>query len=354
MGHISSLKLLLAALIATGSMLSTDAVEAGSMTFLAPRQGSVRHNGGTLLRGGIKSISDEEVVVVSSSGEKSVAMSTVTSVTSADGAVKFYPAQETLDEFLAKSAGMRGATIVRDSTPGGGRGAGDAKMIGTVSDAYAKSIGMQPASAPKASSSSGGFVQSGGFAGPSQRPQGLARLEAPSIPELDAATVAKMEQERKTAEADASAQKFALPGGGEVKVIPSSGNSRFALPAAGEEVLICSNPNCRKEVPGAKYGQKCPYCGVIWARESVADAVAANPPGSVSSSPVVDPKNPFAKAPAAPGPAAAALPQPGAPPPVTPVAAPPEGFSLETIPWWGKLLGFGASIMVLMWVMGRR
>jgi hypothetical protein len=35
-------------------------------------------------------------------------------------------------------------------------------------------------------------------------------------------------------------------------------------------------------------------------------------------------------------------------------AVAPEGFSLEAIPWWGKLLGFFGSIMVLMFILGRR
>jgi hypothetical protein len=208
-------------------------------------------------------------------------------------------------------------------------------------------IGMQPPANPQITSTGGGFQQSGGFAGASQRPQGLARFETPVIPEFDKATVAAMEEERKVAAIDAVTPKFALPGvTTTVKPAPSA--------AAGEEILICSNPKCGKEVRGAKYGDKCPHCGVIWAAQSGSELVASS-----TGSTIVDPKNPFAKAGtgAAPNAVQAGAGQPGlapAPPLPDAAAAPAEGFNLETIPWWGKLLGFGASIMVLMFILGRR
>jgi hypothetical protein len=349
MGHNSTPRRLSTPLIAAGllAMISGRA-NAGSMTFLAPREVAVRHNGGSLLRGGIKVINDQEVVVGTARGEKSIALNAVTSVIAADGSFKFYPAQETLDEFLAKSASVRGVTIVRDSAPASTPGGPADPKIASVSSAYAKSIGMQPSGIPQASSSSGGFVQSGGFGGASQRPQALARLDAPSIPEVDPATVAKLEQERKAAQIEAATPKFALPGGSTIATTPPASGSNFALPGKSEEVLICSNPKCRKEVSGAKYGDKCPYCGVTWAAESAAE-IAQN-----GSSAPADPRNPFAKAPAAAQPAVAEAPLAPAPGQVVPAAAQPQGFSLETIPWWGKVLGFISSIVVLMWVLGRR
>ena len=163
-----------------------------------------------------------------------------------------------------------------------------------------------------------------------------------------------MEETRKAKELDAATPKFALPGGGAIPVQPTTPKSGFAPPQAGEEVLICSNPNCQKEVPGAKYGQKCPHCGIIWSRTSNADAVAQVAVNGTSATPIVDPKNPFSRPAAPPQTPPIALPNGPAATPVVPAVVQPQGFTLETIPWWGKILGFGASIMVLMWVMGRR
>ncbi len=298
---------------------------------------------------------DEVVVVLKTGVEKSYAMSAISSIVAADNSFKYFPAQETFDEFLAKSAAVRGVTIVRDETPDvpGGGTRTEPRVLGGVSDGYARMIGMQPPATPQVTSTGGGFSQVGGFAGASQRPQGLARLEPPVIPELDGATVAVMEEQRKAAELEASTPKFALPGGAVAAVTPSSNNKPFALPAAGAEVLICSNPACQKEVPGAQYGQKCPHCGIIWASQSNSDALAAaaaNPGG-----PLVDPRNPFAKSAPAAGnnaPHNAAAPAVLAPPEAVAPAA--EGLNLENIPWWGKALGFGASILLLMFIMQRR
>lgn len=338
-----------------GQFVIQGASQAGSMTFLVPREVVLRHNGAPI-RAGMKSMSPDEVVVVLRTGvEKSYAMSAVTSVVAADKTFQYYPAQETFDEFLVKAALIRGVTIVRDDGAGsaGGSGAGgDSKTLGGVSEGYARMIGMQPAAMARVTSSGGGFAQASGFAGASQRPQGLARLEPPVIPELDRAVVTALEQQRKAAEIEAATPKFALPGGGVAPVTPLGTGGSFALPPAGEEVLICSNSACGKEVPGAKYGQKCPHCGVTWAHQSTGDIIASA--GNSAAGPVVDPKNPFAKAPPAPVPNAMAMPPQPMVAPAAAAAAPPEGLTLDTIPWWGKVLGFGASIMVLMWVLGRR
>ena len=363
MGRISLSTLLRAALIAAGVMATFESVAtAGSITFLSPRQVAVRHSGGTLLRGGIKSMTDDEVVVNTTGGDKSVALSTVSSVIASDGSFKFLPMQETLDEFLAKSSSLRGVTILRDNAPGGAAGSTDTKTISTVSDGYAKSIGMQSPGSPRGGSSSGGFVQSDGFGGASQRPQQLARLEAPNIPELDPAVVRQLEEQRKQAELASKTPTFGVPGA-STPTGPASSDLTFGRPA-GQEIMICANPKCRKEVPGAKYGDKCPHCGMVWAKESAGDLLAQNPPNGSSTpsngspTPVSDPKNPFNKGPvqAAPGPAPAPMAvQQGQPPgAAAPVVGQAQGFSLETMPWWGKLVGFGASVVVLMWLWGRR
>ncbi|HVJ86659.1 MAG TPA: hypothetical protein VM452_13500 [Caulifigura sp.] len=337
--------------------MNANLAEAGSIRFLTPREVVLRHNG-TPIRAGLRSMTQDEVVVVLKTGlEKSYAMSAVNSISAADKTFQYYPSQETFDEFLTRSTNMRGVTIIRDddSAAAGKPGTGnEAKPLGSASSGYARMIGMQPAASPQVASSGGGFVQANGFAGASQRPQGLARLETPVIPELDSPTVAAMEQERKAVIEANTKAPFALPGGGAVPLAttPSkSGGSGFALPPAGEEVLICSNPKCQKEVPGAKYGQTCPHCGIVWTQQSNLDALvseSANP-----SAPVVDPKNPFAKVIPVARPAPA---MPPAPAPAVPDAAAvaPEGFSLEAIPWWGKLLVFFGSIMVLMFILGRR
>jgi hypothetical protein len=354
MGHNSTSKLLQAAVFAAGALLAFDGIaEAGSVTFLSPRDVMMRHSSGPV-RGQVKSMSTDEVVMILRTGlEKSYPMSGVTSIIAADKSFQFMPNQESFDEFLGKATNIRGVTVVRDDAAGGAANPGDTKSIGTVSDGYARAIGMQQAGTPQAGSSSGGFVQADGFAGSSQRPQKLARLDAPNIPELDRATVTQMEEVRKAKELEAATPKFALPGGGVIPIQPTPSKGGFALPEAGEEVLICSNPNCQKEVPGAKYGQKCPHCGIIWSRTSAGDALAGAPLNGTST-PVVDPKNPFNRPAAPPQTAPIALPNVAAATPVSPVAVQPQGFTLETIPWWGKILGFGASIMVLMWVMGRR
>ncbi len=296
-----------------GLLLGTcgpQAAFAGSIKFFVPRDVTMRHNG-SAIHGVIKQIDDDEVVLMLRTGaDKSYPLSAVTSIVAKDDSFKFYPAQESFDAFLERSANLRGATIVREpAAAAGSAGPGGQGAAGSgVSDSYARSIGMQPAAKPESGAAGGGFVQSDGFAGASQRPQPLARLESPNIPELDTATVDAMKAEQKAITEKSASSGFALPGGGSIQVTPSStkpGGS-FALPAPGEEVLICSNPKCRKEVPGAKYGQQCPHCGIIWAAQSGAENIAQ---AAASNTPLpVDPKNPFANAPAAPVNNAAAVP----------------------------------------------
>ncbi|QDT53332.1 hypothetical protein Pan44_13480 [Caulifigura coniformis] len=318
---------------AVASFLAGSAAHGGSMTFLAPREGMVRHNG-ALIRGAITLITADQVVVTPRGGaETSYEMSGVTMISAADNSFKYYPAQETFDEFLAKSSKLQGVTIVRDAPEVGS--AAKTKNVAGASDGYARMIGMQPAATSQVTSSGGGFAQSGGFAGASQQPKALAKFDAPSIPELDADAVAAMERERSAAGNDSA-----------VTAVPPTGQTPGS---AGEEVLICSNPACGKEVRGAKYGGTCPHCGIVWAQQPAAEIATSIPPGS--STPVTNPANPFAT------PAATPFTVPVTPAPATTipaVAAQPQGFSLETMPWWGKLLAFGASIMVLMFVMGRR
>jgi len=328
----SSFKALPAVLIAAvASFLAGSSVIAGSMTFLAPREGTVRHNG-ALIRGAIKLITADEVVITPRGGvETSYEMAGVSMISAADNSFKYYPAQEMFDEFLAKSSKLQGVTIVRDATEA--TAPDKTKAVSGASEGYARMIGMQPAAAPQVTASGGGFAQSGGFAGASQRPKGLERFEAPTIPELDSASVAAMERERNSSGSDS------------VVATPAPQTPT----AASEEVLICSNPACGKEVRGAKYGGTCPHCGLVWTQQPAADIAASLPVGS--STPATDPSNPFTT------PAATPFGIPTTPAPVTtiPVApAQPQGFSLETMPWWGKLAAFGGSIMVLMFVMGRR
>lgn len=335
-----------AALCAAAAVLAFHGMaQAGSLTFLSPREVVMRHNG-TPVRGQVKSMTSDEVVMILRSGvEKSYAMSGVASIIAADKSFQYMPNQESFDDFLAKAGSIRGVTVVRDESPDGATSAGGStKMIGSVSDGYARAVGMQPSATPQAGSSGGGFVQSGGFAGSSQRPQALARLEAPEIAPLDPAAVSKLVEEKQTQGLAATTPKFALPGGTVAAVQPPASSD------ASEEVLICSNPNCQKEVRGAKYGQTCPHCGMIWAQQSNTEVIASTPVNGAA--PVVDARNPFARAPA-PQSAPVALPNTAVPAAVAPAAA-PQGFALETIPWWGKLGGFGASIMVLMWILGRR
>jgi hypothetical protein len=338
-------------------LAGSPSVVAGSITFNVPRTVTIRQNGATPVRGMIRSMSPEEIVVrLNSGGERTFVTSEVTSVVSADNTFKYMPAQESFDDFLVRSASLKGVSISQDPANGASPGsAAPSKSIGGVSDAYARSIGMQPPPSPKSASASGGFAQSGGYAGAGQRPRGPAQLTAPTIPELDQKTVVAMEQERRAAEIEASTPKFALPGGATMPAspitTPSGNNMTFALPAVTEEVFICSNPACGKEVRGAKYGDKCPHCGIIWAPQSNAEVAAAAGNGQ----PLVDPRNPFAK-PAQPG----AAPQTGQPVALpnqvpAPVAvAPSGGFDLQSLPWWGKALGFGGLILLLMFISQRR
>jgi hypothetical protein len=117
------------------------------------------------------------------------------------------------------------------------------------------------------------------------------------------------------------------------------------------ETITCSNPKCKREVPGARYGQKCPFCGVLWAQPNT-DVIAKN--GGPAGAGPDNGSNPFGKAPSPAGTApagggvATAVKTPGG----STVTA-NTGFGIDSVPWWGKIAGF-AGLMFVLWFMTQR
>jgi hypothetical protein len=317
--------------------LSATSVAEDSVTFLVPRDAFLFTNSGRVpVR--VKSITASEAIVIIKDGsEKAFPLTSFNVLQGADGSFKFSPAKQTFPELLDHMSKIGGVNVVRSS---GSVDSGD-YAVGRAEPpnpqrAYAQAIGMQTVVPSSAGGASGGFAANGGFAGPSLRPQPLARFELPANLDTDAG-------------ANAGARQPAEPATGSKPGAPSIARSGSAT--ATEDILICSNPKCGKEVPGAKYGEKCPYCGALWAAQSTAEIAANSTPGST----YYDPKNPFARSPGAqPENGQPAAPAPHVlPTPPTVVQAPAE-FSLETLPWWGKLGCFAGAILVLWFVTQRR
>lgn len=305
------------------------------MEFRPARDASVRliTNSG-MVKGQLKSIAaDQVIVIMKDDSEKVIPMTNVRIISTNDKTFTYSPAQEPFDE-LIKRPRLQGVTIHRG---GGGSAAGSddtddpdeaisSKRPNGPPGVFAQFSGFGANAKAGPLSNSGGFVTQDGFAGASVRP-------GSHKPKLDTAALATI--------VGPGSQNANPATGGPAEVKPEG-----KLIGKPGETVICSNPKCRKSVTNARYGDTCPHCGVIWLQQSSTELIASTKPGNNGSA--ASTANPFGSGDNSAGAAAAATPV------TSPTVVTSGGFSIETVPWWGKIAGFGGLLAVLWFVSQRR
>lgn len=306
------------------------------LEFKPPREATARLQDGGTTRGQLKSISASQIVIVlRDNTEREIALPKVRSVSANDKSFTYSPAQEDFSKLLERAQKIQGLFITRDAgtgtaatdDSGAGAGAPRGGAPNRIPNVYATAIGLAPEETPAPVNGTSGFDAQRGFAGVSLRAQPPAPLDTAAVASLQGAS-------------------GSVPSTTSVKTTPPAVPLVIARPG---EKIYCSNPDCGKEVPSAKYGEKCPHCGIIWAAESSTDVIARTTPGNTGGPAASG--NPFGAAPNQENTAAA----------VTTAASTPggsevttsSGFSIDSVPWWGKIAGF-AGLMFVLWFVAQR
>lgn len=308
-----------------------------AVVFRPVRDVTIQLTNQSAVKGKLKRITATSVIVSLRDGsQKELSIDTVRTVKTNDNRFAYSPAQEPFEKLAVRIKGLQGATIERTGVPPGAR-AGDDSPKGTRPNS-------PPALFAAMSGFTGGGTQSAaedfsiknGFAGANMRPREQSPIDMDAV-----AFVTGLE---------AAANR---PPSISPKPIGTAGQN---LGADGE-ITICANPACGKRVYGAKYGDKCPYCGIVWLEHSNAEVVAAEKSvahaGSAPTAAAGDQKgNPFASGANQVIPPPAPAVNTGAVGATTIVTS--TGFDINSIPWWGKIGGFGGLIFVLWFVSQRR
>lgn len=314
----------------TGRMASAgDRVE-----FRLLRDVTVRLTNGSGVRGKLKSISEQDVVVLMKDDEdKVIPIENVRTLQTNDSSFKYTPASGEFEKLVARVPKIQGATIQRD--PAGAATEGEESTAskstgegpGGPPAVFARMSGFgKPPSSSKVASS-GGIIAVDGFAGANLGPQEKVKLDTTAVATLM----------HKAAAASGAAEAATRPAAPKGPLVGKPG-----------ETVLCANPKCGKPVLSARYGEKCPHCGVTWVQEAAADVIAKG-----GSSGGVQPVggNPFGNGSsnnsAQAGQAASVT-------PTSPTVAAPQSFNLEAVPWWGKAAGFAGLLAVLWFVSQRR
>jgi hypothetical protein len=307
------------------------AFAADQLEFVPPRDVNIRMANGSLTKAKLKSILPTSIIVSNRDGsEKELSIATVRTVSTSDNSFNYAPAQETFEKLATRAQKIQGVTLRTRAVAGSAASekatstadlSGDKGPNGPPA-IYAAMIGLAPKALPEMSSGSAGFVTSSGFGGPNLRPHTHSALDTSAVASMTGLS---------------NRPPAGMPGA----VKPAE---RELVGKPGEHVY-CSNPKCKKEVHDAHYGDECPYCHIIWAKEDAPAMVAVNPSGAGSET---GGSSPFGAAVSATTTTPGAKTTPGAVPIVNP------GFSLETVPWWGKVGGFGAMLFVLWFLSQRR
>jgi hypothetical protein len=335
-------------LIATAVVLLAPGVLSAEerLVFEPPRDANIRMGNGSLVKGRIKSIWPGSLVyLLKDQIEHEVPLSAIRVISTNDRSFQYAPAQEPFEKLAGRTRLPQGVTLQDDEGPttgqsgssdGAGAGGGASGGPNYPPRVYASMVGLKTESPPQELGESGGFLTSNGFGGASSRPMPPARIDTRQIASL-------LNSAESTAASPPVKTSPPLRTQGGPPVLPSAAASRPG------ETIICSNPDCRKEVPGARYGQSCPFCGTLWLAESAAETLAANTPPAAGGQVVSG--NPFGVTPQTP------------PSNVTPVTAGTTpggstvvtgtGFSIESVPWWGKIGAF-AGLMFVLWFVSQR
>jgi hypothetical protein len=318
------------------------AIAEDRIEFSPLREVNVRLTSGAMVRGQLRSIAADQVVVVmkKDDAEKIIPITSVKIISTNDKSFTYSPAQESFKELIERPK-LQGVTIHRSATPSasGDDASGDdtttsaSKRPNSPPDVFAELSGLGAEAKSSSITSSGGFFAQNGFAGASVRPG--------KKPKLDTTALASIADPTASALNPASVGTSGTAAGG--------GKSTGKPIGKPGETIICSNPLCRKEVPGARYGEQCPHCKIIWLEQSAVESIASA--GSSNGASAASKGNPFGSGgngQQGGGGAAAGAPV------VSPTVVTSGGFSIESVPWWGKLVGFGGLIAVLWFVSQRR
>jgi hypothetical protein len=307
------------------------------MDFNPVREANVRLTSGASVKGQLKSIAADQVIVIMTKddSEKVIPMANVRVISTNDKSFTYSPAQESFDKLIERPR-LQGVTIQRGvgSTASGDNANGDdarssaSKSPNNPPEVFAQFSGLGGKSKAGPLSSTGGFAAQDGFAGQSVRPGKKPKLDTSALASIVGAPSSASGE---PSSSGASATK--TPG----KLIGKPG-----------ETIYCSNPKCKKQVTDARYGDKCPHCGVLWLQQSTTDLIASS--GSSAAGGTSNPANPFGDG----GGAAAAGGNLAGNAAASPTVVTSGGFSIESVPWWGKLVGFGGLIAVLWFVSQRR
>jgi len=307
-----------------------------AVVFRPIRDVTVQLTNQSAIKGKLKRITATSVIVSLRDGsQKELGVDTVRTVKTNDGRFAYSPAQEPFEKLAVRIKGLQGATIERTSVQPGVR-AGDDSPKGTRPNSPPALFAAMSGFTGGVKSAGGDFSIKNGFAGSNMRPREQSPIDMDAVAFVTGLEAAAIRPPAISPKPNGTAGQHLDPRG---------------------EITICANPACGKQVYGAKYGDKCPHCGIVWLAQSNAEVVAAEKsvahaaPGAAVA--VVDRKgNPFGSSASQVIPPPAPAVNSGAAGPMTVVSS--TGFDINSVPCWGKIGGFAGLIFVLWFVSQRR